>query len=78
MNINIDRIVLKVLAWQTSWLCDSEYGIEPQGDVDKQLMVMLAKLEEMLGNEQVSCTHIRKLVLFSYVYKHFISYIKIL
>lgn len=58
INIKTIRIVLQVLAWQTSWWCDSEYSIEPQGDIDKQLMVMLAKLEEMLGSEQVNIVHI--------------------
>lgn len=44
--------VTQVLAWQTSW-CEPEKIIEPQGDVDKQLSVMLSQLEEMLGSEQV-------------------------
>ncbi|XP_046670625.1 NACHT domain- and WD repeat-containing protein 1 [Homalodisca vitripennis] len=47
-------LYVKVLAWQTSWWCETEHNIEPQGDVDKQLSVMLSQLEEKLGKEQVS------------------------
>ncbi|XP_075219526.1 NACHT and WD repeat domain-containing protein 2 isoform X3 [Lycorma delicatula] len=47
-------LYVKVLAWHTSWCCDTENEVLPRGDVEKQLTLMFDELETLLGKEQVA------------------------